>query len=114
MRQCIYAGENSIIGRGKQPPLAIVCGNRAYIYSMEEFEMPVHFKNEEKIYKVRLRAYRYSYKLEVEVDGTPVMFERDDEGNWRAIISYEELPGYKKPENDLLQAIATTLEEIMK
>jgi hypothetical protein len=79
-----------------------------------EFELPVRFNNKELNFPVRLLNYGYSYKLEVDIDGTKLLFEPDEERNWRALIAYEELNANKKLNIGLLKAIASSIEEMMK
>ena len=80
----------------------------------EQFELPVFFNNAELSFPTRLLNYGYSYKLEVDMDGTKLLFEPDEERNWRALIAYEELDANKKLSVDLLKAVASSIEEIMK
>lgn len=80
----------------------------------EQFELPVFFNNTELSFPTRLLNYGYSYKLEVDMDGTKLLFEPDEERNWRALIAYEELNANKKISVDLLKAVTSSIEEIMK
>ncbi len=80
----------------------------------EEFELPVAFNNTELNFPARLLNYGYTYKLEVDMDGTKLLFEPDEERNWRALIAYEELNTNKKINIDLLKAIASSIEGIMQ
>lgn len=80
----------------------------------EEFELPVVFNNKEQSFTTRLLNYGNSYKLEVDVEGTKVLFEPDEERNWRALISYEDVQNNKKINAELLQAIALAIEEVLK
>jgi hypothetical protein len=80
----------------------------------EAFELPVFFNNAELSFPARLLDYGYSHKLEVDIDGTKLLFESDEERNWRALIAYEELNANNKISVDLLKAIASSIEEIIK
>ena len=80
----------------------------------EEFELPVWFNNTELNLHAKLLNYGYSYKLEVDIDGTKLLFEPDEERNWRALIAYDELNANKKISADLLKAIASSIDEILK
>ena len=80
----------------------------------EEFELPVWFNNTELNFPAKLLNYGYSYKLEVDIDGTKLLFEPDEERSWRALIAYEELNANKKISADLLKAIASSIDEILK
>ena len=52
--------------------------------------------------------------IEVEIEGTPVVFERDEEGNWRAVMGYEDLVAGKKVKKELLIKVADVIEEITR
>lgn len=54
----------------------------------------------------------YTYGLHVNIRDTVVVFERDEEGSWRALIPPEEKG--KAPETELLQALVDAIEEIIK
>ncbi len=80
----------------------------------EEFELPVLYNNKELKFPVKLLNYGYSYKLEVDIDGTKVLFEPDEERNWRALLSWEDLNANKKISVELLKAITFSIEQVMK
>ena len=80
----------------------------------EEFQLPVSVNNKELRFPARLLNYGYSYKLEVTIDDTKLLFERDEERNWRALISYEDIMADKKINVDLVKAIALSIEEVLK
>ena len=80
----------------------------------EGFELPVIFNNAELLFPARLLNYGYGCKLEVDIDDTKLLFEPDEERNWRALIAYEELNADRKISADLLMAIASSIEELMK
>ena len=79
----------------------------------EGFELPVLFHNKELNFPTRLLSSGYSYKLEVEVEHTKILFEPDEERHWRALVGQEELDANKKITRELLQAIVLTIEKIM-
>jgi hypothetical protein len=81
---------------------------------MDEFELALHFKGKDMLLPVKLMNYGSSYKLEVEIEGTRVLFEPDEERNWRALISYEDVQANKKLDKDLLELIAAELETILR
>ena len=51
----------------------------------EDFEIAVSYKGKELAFPARLRPFGFTYKIEVDVYGTPVYFERDEEREWRAL-----------------------------
>jgi hypothetical protein len=80
---------------------------------MEEgFELPVKFGDRELMFPAQLLKMGYIYKIEVRVEGIPVIFERDEERNWRALTQTDQTNA-KLPAPGLLQAIATSLEELL-
>lgn len=86
-----------------------------YIRRMEdEFDLPVLFRGEEKSFRARLLLYGYSYKIQVMVDDQPILFEPDEERNWRALIDMEDGEKHKPVNVELLQSIAASLESLTK
>jgi hypothetical protein len=81
---------------------------------MDEFELALKFKGKDMLLPARLMNYTTTYKLEVEIDGTKVLFEPDEERNWRAMISYEDAQANKKLDTALLELIAKELDAILK
>lgn len=78
----------------------------------ESFELPVWCQNKEILLPAQLHQYGYSYKIEVETADGNVYFERDEEGNWRALTDQSRL-------NDtasivFIKAIADSLEKLLK
>ena len=76
------------------------------------FLLPVTFNGEELEFPAQLHRYAHSFKLEVEIGETKYFFERDDQGDWRALISYEEAQTNKKFNYELLKAVVTSIEAI--
>lgn len=80
----------------------------------DEFMLPVTFNGKEMEFPARLLNYGYTFKLEVKIEETKVLFELDEERNWRALISLEELQNNKILNSDLLKAIAEVIKAITK
>ena len=80
----------------------------------DSFELPVFYNNQEILLPAQLHQYGYTYKIEVDVNGISVFFERDEEGNWRAIVDPSEFEKNKSFSIELLQAIACSIEEVLK
>jgi hypothetical protein len=81
---------------------------------MDEFELALNHKGKDLLLPVRLMNYGTAYKLEVEIDRTKVLFEPDEERNWRGMISHEDVQANKKLDKDLLELIAKELDAILK
>jgi hypothetical protein len=52
----------------------------------DEFYIPVSFEGRDYNFPARLLNYGYAIKLEVDIEGTTILFEHDEERNWRALI----------------------------
>ena len=81
---------------------------------VEDFKIPVLYNNQRLNFPAQLVRYAYSYKIEVDVEGTKIYFEPDEERNWRALVGYEEIEVNRNLNKELLKAIATSIEEIVK
>lgn len=79
----------------------------------ESFDIPVIYKGEEILFKGELLAYGYSYKIQVDVNGSIVLFEPDEEKKYRAVIPYGEIGNNKNVDAGLLKNIAAKLEELL-
>jgi hypothetical protein len=76
---------------------------------VHEFELPVTWRKEEMLFKARLLKLGYGFKMEVEIDGRPVLFEPDEEGNWRAMTDPSTCEKEKGPDPSLLQAMSESI-----
>lgn len=81
----------------------------------ERFLLSVTYKGEVLKYDAEMRYYGYVHKVAVDVDGLMVMFEPDEEGNYRALVTPEQMNSKdNKLETGLLQAIAQKLETMQQ
>ena len=80
----------------------------------ETFDIPVTYKNKELLFPAKLLQFGYIYKFLVDVSGTEVFFEKDEEGKFRASVDPSNMNEGVKIDRGILEAIATTLEEILK
>ena len=78
------------------------------------FELPVSFKGKDLLLPGQLHLYGYTQKIEIIVNGVSLFFERDEEGNWRALIDPSELKKSRSLTIELIQAIACSIEEVLK
>ena len=77
----------------------------------EEFEIDVTDNNEVKIFDAEFRKQGYSYKIAVWIDGNEVIYEPDEERNFRAITVDHALAENRKFV-ELVQIIGERLNEI--
>jgi len=87
---------------------------RSLIKMEDDFLLQVTWKGKEYEFPVRVLNFGYVTKLEVEINDIKVQFERDDEANWRAIMSNEDIQAGKQVDKSLLLAVAEVIEEVTK
>jgi hypothetical protein len=80
----------------------------------EGFEIPVTYKGKELLFPARLVSFGYTHKIEVDVYGALVHFERDEEREWRALMVSEENQGDQHLDVELLQQLILSLERILQ
>ena len=79
----------------------------------ETFTLNVVYKNKAKEYDAELRMNGYVHNIIIIVDEQEIIFEPDEERNYRAVITGN--PGKQNPPDvELLQAIANEIELAFK
>jgi len=73
-------------------------------------EIPVDIRGVERSFTARVQAWRYGLRFLVDVDSVEVTLERDDGGEFRAILP-EGFNG-KAPDKELIAAIIQVLEAL--
>jgi hypothetical protein len=76
----------------------------------EEFELPVVFDNKQYHFKARLLQFPLTHKFQVDVNGIEVLFEPDEERNYRAWIDPANQETLTKVNPHLLKEIALAIE----
>lgn len=80
----------------------------------EPFEIPVLHKGQELLFPARLLNVGYSHKFLVTINGVDLFFEQDNNGKYRAMSNASNQVDMKNLDTDLLQAIAESIESILK
>jgi hypothetical protein len=80
---------------------------------MDEFELPVTYKGKEVLFNSALQVTGYTHRFIVDIFGQSVIFEPDEERNYRAIISTEDLNSNKNIDPELLKIISEKITEII-
>ena len=80
----------------------------------EEFELPVKYKGEELMFNAKLIVTGYTHKFSVDVNGQIIIFEPDEERNYRAVINYSDLEKRKNVDIELLKEITKAIESIVQ
>ena len=78
----------------------------------ESFKIEIPYENEVHEFEARIIWIFYQHKIEVIVDNIPVLFEPDEERNYRAVVNVDIKYDRLKPGK--LQTIAEYLESILK
>ncbi|MBD0298586.1 MAG: hypothetical protein ICV84_25860, partial [Flavisolibacter sp.] len=61
----------------------------------EPFKLPVTYKGKELLFPAHLLQLGYTHKFQVQVNGYEVFFEPDEERNYRAVVSPEQVENSK-------------------
>ena len=75
----------------------------------EQLTLPVTYKGKELSFPLKIVPQGYVYRFIVQIDDAEVIYERDDEGEYRAIISKPDEYRAKLPERELLEAISKVI-----
>lgn len=78
----------------------------------EEIDIPIIYKGNELIIKAKVVKFGYIHRFEVEVDGYSVIFEPDEERNYRVILNPVDDKNSKSIDLELLKQIAKTIESL--
>lgn len=79
-----------------------------------EFELSVNYQNRDFIFPSKFIPSGYSYKFEVDVNDISIVFEKDEERRFRAIIDPSVENVHQRINVELIKSIADTLEDLFK
>ncbi|GAA4321508.1 hypothetical protein [Flaviaesturariibacter amylovorans] len=79
---------------------------------LQSFDLPVTYKGKEYSFPASLVQRGYAHRIEVDVDGTPVYFEWDEERKFRALID-PDAESSSTVDPGLVQALMQTLEALL-
>ena len=79
----------------------------------DEFEIPIRYKGQEYSFKASLLLYHTTHKFEVYIEDHKVIFEPDEEKNYRAVMEPSLIENSKKIDVELLQAISIAIKQII-
>ena len=74
--------------------------------------LPVTHRGKEYEFRMKISASGYVPRYFVWINEVEVVFERDDEGAFRAIIYNPEVAPGPLPETSLLESVGSTLEQL--
>ncbi|MDB5199239.1 MAG: hypothetical protein JWO92_1202 [Chitinophagaceae bacterium] len=78
----------------------------------DNFQIPVVYLGHELQFNARLLQSGYIHKFDVDVNGHQVFVEKDDEGNYRAVLA--DITSENKIDKSLIKAIVESIKEILK
>ena len=78
---------------------------------MDTLEIPVAYKNEELSFKAGVVRFGYINHVIVDLGGTQITIERDEEGNYRALGDSEKMESSRVDVN-LIEAVVKVLESL--
>ncbi len=82
---------------------------------IEEFEIPVKYNNQQYHFKAKLlQLGSYTHKIQVDINGTEVLFEPDEDRSYRAGINPTNQQALLKADTFLLKEIALSIESILR
>ncbi|WP_207492312.1 hypothetical protein [Aridibaculum aurantiacum] len=76
----------------------------------DTIEIPITCKGKEYSFAAKLIKYGYIHRIEVDIDGVQVLFEPDEERNYRAIIGSHNEPNNEQAE--LIRAVIQVLDNL--
>ena len=79
----------------------------------EHFLLSVQYKGQEWQFESELRVFGYTHKIAVNVDSTEIVFEPDEERNYRCVLPDADNQK-KKIDAELIRLIAEELESNLK
>ena len=78
----------------------------------ENFEIPVIYNGEDLLFKASIKAFGYIPRIEVDINGSLIIFEQDEEGKYRALASTEDLLNKKHIDVELLGLVTEVLDTV--
>lgn len=79
---------------------------------MDDLVLPITYGGENIELPLKMYAYGYTFRVEVLIGETLVIFEPDEEGSYRALVNAGQMETNKMLSGGLLQTIAEALEKL--
>lgn len=76
----------------------------------EGFELPLHYKGQDLLLPAQLQTWRYSHRILVTIGEQTVIFEPDEQRDYRAVLK----DATEAPDKDLIQAVGNAIEQLFK
>jgi hypothetical protein len=75
-------------------------------------EIPVTYKGEELTFSAEVLTFGFSEKIEVDISGELILFEPDEERNYRPVLSCYQMNKQNKIDLELLKAITNVFKAL--
>lgn len=83
----------------------------AYLCPMEDgFSIDVEYRGAKMSFDVALSSTGYTHKFQVIIDGIEVIYEPDEERNYRAVVSPDAAHNLKDKDKELIQLVGAQLD----
>ena len=79
----------------------------------ESFTLTIDYNGKELLFPAELRVTGYTHKIAVTIENTEILFEPDEEGKYRALLSESDMRKNTIP-IELLQQITAELDSSLK
>jgi hypothetical protein len=56
--------------------------------------------------------WQYGWRFVVDIEGVQVNFEKDDDGEWRAVINYDDATAGKTVDKDIVEKLGKVIWEV--
>ena len=76
------------------------------------FNLYVPYKGEQREFQAKLIVYGYAHKFHVDVDGVGILFEPDEERQYRAVLDNEAIEKNLNPNEELTMLIRSRIAEL--
>lgn len=77
-----------------------------------EFEINVRWRGKEFCFPARVVYLGYIYKIEVHILGTLIIFDKDEDREWRALASHDTLSINNKIDFDLIELVIDSIKSL--
>jgi hypothetical protein len=78
----------------------------------EHFQLHITCQGKQKVYEAQLLQLGYLHKIQVDMEGATILFEPDEESNYRALVGEEQVQKSKAISIELLQSVAQQLQTL--
>lgn len=79
----------------------------------EPFELPITYQGKDLLFPAQLVVTGYAHRFVVQLPAHEIIFERDEEGAYRALMQNADWKEMEKMDRHLLQAVAEAIEGIV-